>query len=132
MGFQQTRNTIACLPFDHAQRFESTTDHHRFALLKLRSNRTPLLPVVACTTTTNNNDKNNNKVFCCCCCSYQRSSSIHAKQNRATEHCQHVYNVFFFLVYGMEISLVQPQAAQALSMNHTSDTTWHRIIKVSI
>ena len=30
IGFQPTRNTIACLQFDHAQRFESTT--HRFAL----------------------------------------------------------------------------------------------------
>ena len=30
IGFQPTRNTIACLQFDHVQRFESTTD--RFAL----------------------------------------------------------------------------------------------------
>ena len=30
IGFQPTRHTIACLQFDHAQRFESTTD--RFAL----------------------------------------------------------------------------------------------------
>ena len=30
IGFQRTRNTIACLQIDHAQRFESTTD--RFAL----------------------------------------------------------------------------------------------------
>ena len=30
IGFQPTRNTIACLQFDHVQRFESTTN--RFAL----------------------------------------------------------------------------------------------------
>ena len=31
IGFQQTRNMIACLQFDHTQQYESTTD--RFALL---------------------------------------------------------------------------------------------------
>ena len=30
IGFQWTRNTIACLQFDHAQQFQSTTD--RFTL----------------------------------------------------------------------------------------------------
>ena len=34
IGFQPMRNTIACLQFDHIQRFESTTD--RFALQIVR------------------------------------------------------------------------------------------------
>ena len=38
IGFQPSRNTIACLQFDHAQPFESTTDSRYSCTVNLTGN----------------------------------------------------------------------------------------------